>query len=79
MDAPQQSATPRLSVQDVQRLHRLLEGDPRVEQMILDFIRAKYGAKGLFYIPKPVAEQIFQRPGDFLRSVKQHCEPKLFY
>ena len=78
MDASQQSATPRLSVQDVQRLHRLLEGDPRVEQMILDFILAKYGAKSLFYIPKAVADQIFQRPGDFLRAVKQHCEPELF-
>ena len=38
-------ATGRLSVQTVERLHRLLGGDARVEGMILQFIADRYGAK----------------------------------
>ena len=72
MDAAQQSATPRLSVQDVQRLHRLLEGDPRVEQMILDFILAKYGAKGLWFLDVfsgyNMGSQVFRRQSITLLS-----------
>jgi hypothetical protein len=29
-------------------------------------------------VPRRVAKQVFERPADFLRAVKQHGEPKLF-
>ena len=67
----------RLTVGEVERLHQLLGGDPRTEEMVLRFIADKYRARNLFYLPRPVAKQVFVRPGDFLRAVKQHCEPEL--
>ncbi|MFN7137727.1 MAG: hypothetical protein ACK4UN_00130 [Limisphaerales bacterium] len=69
--------TGRLSVQTVERLHRLLGGDPRVEEMIIQFITAKYGARNLFYLPAKVARQVLNRPADFIRAAKLHCEPEL--
>ena len=74
----QNPATGRLSVQTVERLHRLLGGDACVETMVLQFIAAKYEAKDLFHLPAHVARVILKRPADFLRAVKQHCEPELF-
>ena len=70
-------ATGRLSVQTVERLHRLLGGDPHVEGMVLQFIADKYGAKNLLYLPPHVAKEVLKRPADFLRAVKEHCEPEL--
>ena len=70
-------ATGRLSVQTVERLHRLLGGDAHVEGMVLQFIADKYGAKNLLYLPPHVAKEILKRPADFLRAVKDHCEPEL--
>jgi hypothetical protein len=67
----------RLSVQVVEHLHRLLGGDARVEEMALEFIEDKYGAKNLPQLPAQVAKQIIKRPADFIRAVKQHCEPEL--
>lgn len=72
-------ATGRLSVQTVERLHRLLGGDPRVEGMILQFIADKYGARNLLYLPPNVAKEILKRPADFIRAAKQHCEPELSF
>jgi len=69
--------TGRLSVQTVERLHRLLGGDAHVEGMVLQFIADKYGAKNLLYLPPQVAKEILKRPADFLRAVKDHCEPEL--
>jgi len=69
---------PRLPVQVVEHLHRLLGGDARVEAMVLRFIADKYGAKDLTELASPVASQIIKRPADFLKAVKQHCEPELF-
>lgn len=69
--------TGRLSVQTVERLHRLLGGDAHVEGMVLQFIADQYGAKNLFYLPPHVAKEILKRPADFIRAVKQHCEPEL--
>jgi len=68
----------RLTVGEVERLHQLLGGDPRTEEMVLRFIADKYGARNLFFLPRRVAKQVFERPADFLRAVKQHGEPKLF-
>lgn len=70
-------ATGRLSVQTVERLHRLLGGDARVEGMILRFIADQYGAKNLLYLPPHVAKEILKRPADFIRAAKNHCEPEL--
>ena len=83
MDAtrnPEKGAEPRpgkLSVQTVEHLHRLLCGDARVEEMVLKFIGDKYGTKNLLHLPAHVAKEIIRRPADFIRAVKQHCEPEL--
>ena len=69
--------TGRLSVQTVERLHRLLGGDARVEGMVLQFIADKYGAKNLLHLPAEVAKEILKRPADFLQAAKNHCEPEL--
>jgi hypothetical protein len=70
-------ATGRLSVQTVERLHRLISGDARVETMALQFIAHQYGARNLLFVPADKAREILRRPADFLRAVKQHCEPEL--
>jgi len=69
--------TGRLTVATVERLHRLLGGEARVEEMILRFIADKYGARNLLYLPPKVAAAVLQRPADFIRAAKQHCEPEL--
>ena len=70
-------ATGRLSVQTVERLHRLLAGDVRVEGMILRFIADRYGAKNLLYLPPHVAKEILKRPADFIQAAKNYCELEL--
>ena len=67
----------RLPVQTVEHLHRLLSGEARVEDMALRFIADRYGAKSLLELPAHVATEIIKRPADFIRAVKQHCEPEL--
>jgi hypothetical protein len=75
MDAPLTNpATGRLSVQTVERLHRLMGGEARIEAMVLQFIAEKYGARNLLSLPPNVAKEIVKRPADFLRAVKEHCE-----
>jgi hypothetical protein len=69
--------TGRLSVQTVERLHRLLGGDVRVEEMILRFIADKYGAATLLHLPPHVAKEILKRPADFIQAAKNYCEPEL--
>jgi len=76
-DGVSNPATGRLSVQTVERLHRLLGGDARIEAMVLQFIADKYGAKNLLYLPPHVAKEILKRPADFIRAAKNHCEPEL--
>jgi len=68
---------PRLSVQTVEHLHRLLGGDGRVEDMVLRFIADQYGAKDLLHLPPHVANAIMKRPADFIQAAKKHCEPEL--
>jgi len=70
-------ATGRLSVQTVERLHRLLGGDVRVEGMILTFIKDRYAAATLLHLPPHVAREILKRPADFIRAAKDYCEPEL--
>ena len=77
MDVALNPETCRLPVDVVQHIHRLLGGDAHVEDMVLQFIADKFGAKSLLYLPPHVASQIIKRPADFLRAAKQHCEPEL--
>ena len=70
-------ATGRLRVVDVQCLHRVLEGDPVTEELILRFIGDRWGAPNLFYLPVKVAGEILRRPGDFIRAAKRYYEPEL--
>ena len=67
----------RLPVATVLRIERLVGGDPVVEDQVLRFIAARYGAKNLLYLPRHVAAAILKRPGDFLGAAKQYCEPEL--
>jgi hypothetical protein len=65
-ESPQSKAfggTGRLPVQTVERLHRLVGGDARVEGFILRFIPQQYRAKNLFYLKPDVARKICRRPG----------------
>jgi hypothetical protein len=68
---------PRLPVQVVEHLHRLLGGDPRVERMVEIYIGHRWQAKTLLHLPPSVAREILRRPADFLTAVKKHCEPEL--
>ena len=52
-------------------------GDLLTEEQILRFIRARYGARSLVYLPPQVAEQALKRPADFIRAAKRYCEPEL--
>ena len=70
-------ATGRLSMQTVERLHRLLGGDARVEGMILRFIADKYGATPLLHLSPQVAKEMLKRPAAFIQAAKNHCEPEL--
>ena len=67
----------RLPVQTVERLHRAVGGDARVEDMILRFIGERYRARSLFYLPEKIAGEVLKRPADFIRAAKQFCEPEL--
>jgi hypothetical protein len=71
------SAPTRIGVGTVQRIERLVGGDPVTEDQILRFIWARYGAKNLFYLPPHVAAAICKRPADFIRAAKQYCQPEL--
>ena len=72
------AGTGRLPVATIQRIERLVGGDPVTEEQILRFIGARYGAKNLFYLPTPVAAAICKRPANFIRAAKQYCQPELF-
>lgn len=72
---PIDPGTGRLRVEDVERLHQLIGGDPRTEEMILQFIGDRWQAPNLLYLPAKVAGEILRRPAAFLRAAKQHCEP----
>jgi hypothetical protein len=69
--------TGRLPVTTVQRIERLIGGDPVMEGRILRFIAARYGAKSLFNLPPHVAAAILKRPADFITAAKRYCQPEL--
>ena len=61
----------------VQRIERLVGGDPVTEDQILRFIGARYRAKSLLYLPPQVAAELLKRPTDFVRAAKRWCQPEL--
>ena len=67
----------RLPVATVQRLERLLGGDPVTEDRVLRFIAARYGAKSLFYLPPHVSAAVLKRPTDFIAAAQRHQQPEL--
>jgi hypothetical protein len=69
--------TRRLPAATVQRIERLVGGDPVIEGQILRFIAARYGAKNLVFLPRHVAAEICKRPTDFIRAAKEYCQPEL--
>jgi hypothetical protein len=66
----------RLPAATVQRIERLVGGDPVVEVQVLRFIAARYGARNLLYLPRHVAAAILKRPAHFVRAAKQYCQPE---
>jgi hypothetical protein len=70
-------ASERLPVATVLRIERLVGGDPVVEDQVLRFIAARYGAKNLLYLPRHVAAAILKRPADFVGAARRYCEPEL--
>jgi hypothetical protein len=69
--------TGRLTVATVQRIERLVGGDPVTEERILRFIGSRFGARSLLYLAPQVAAEVLKRPADFVRTAKRHCEPGL--
>jgi hypothetical protein len=67
----------RLPVQVVEHLHRLLGGDARTEEMVDAYIKFRWKAQNLFYVPPKVASEIIRRPADFLTAAKNYSEPQL--
>jgi hypothetical protein len=67
-----------LPIQTIQRLERLLAGDPEVEQAVLLFIRHKYAAQSLAHLSETAAKEICRRPYDFVKAAKQYHTPELF-
>jgi len=68
----------RLPAATVQRIERLVGGDAAMEDKVLRFIGARYGARGLLYLPRHVAAEVLKRPADFIRAVKVYSQPELF-
>ena len=68
------NARARLLPRDVERLHRVLGGDPVTEEAVLRFVAARYGARSLVF---HVAGEVLKRPADFLRAAKQYKQPEL--
>lgn len=67
----------RLPVAMVIRLHRSVGGDPGTEDFVLRFIGAHWNARSLFHLPARVAQQILQRPADFIRAARLYGQPEL--
>ncbi len=76
---PDARTAARLPVATVQRIERLVGGDPRTEELILRFIAARYGAESLLYLPPQVAVEILKRPADFIRAAKHFSQPELAF
>ena len=59
------------------RLERLLGGDPITEQIVLNYIAARWSARTLLFIPPAIAAAIIARPPAFIAAAKQFAQPEL--
>jgi len=72
-----ESVVTRIDAITGRMLERALGGDPVTEQIILDYIWARWGAQTLLYIPPDVAKAILARPGAFIEAAKRFAQPEL--
>ena len=63
----------------MRHIHRLVGGDARVENLVLDYVEFRWKKRDLFCIPPAAATQIIRRPADFLTAVKDYSEPELSF
>lgn len=63
--------TNRLTIETVQNMERLIGGDPVTEQLILNFIEKKWKVPDLMRLPVKVAQNILNRPTDFIAAAKR--------
>ena len=66
-----------LPVAIIERLERLLGGDPATEEAILAFISHKYNARSLADLAEETSREIFRRPYDFVRTARAYHTPEL--
>ena len=74
-----QNMAVRLPVATVAHLDRVLGGDPVTEDLVVQYIGARWGAKNLFYVPRDKAALILKGPADFIRSLKRRSQPELAF
>lgn len=67
----------RIDAMTGRRLERALGGDPITEQIVLDYIWARWGAQTLLYMPPEVAKAVLARPGAFIEAAKKFSQPEL--
>ena len=60
--------SPRLTVQTVQRLEKLADGNAEMEFKMLAYILKKWGARNLFYVPENEVPAILAKPMTFLMA-----------
>ena len=77
MSAEGRSAALRLPVATVRHLDRVLGGDPVTEDLVIQYIVARWGATSLFYVPRDKAADILKNPADFIRRLKRRSQPEL--
>lgn len=79
MDADTQNAPERLPLATVRHLDRVLGGDPVTEDLVVQYIGARWGARNLFYVPRDKAAEILKNPADFIRRLKRRSQPELAF
>jgi hypothetical protein len=76
---PRTSKPARLPVATVLHLDRVLGGDPVTEDLVIQYIGARWKATSLFYVPRDKAVLILKGPADFIRSLKRRSQPELAF
>ena len=74
-----EGGTERLPVATGRRLDRVLGGDPMTEELVVQYIEARWRAKNLVYVPREKAAKILKNPADFIRSLKRRSQPELAF
>ncbi len=69
----------RLPLATVRHLDRVLGGDPVTEDLVVQYIAARWGARNLFYVPRDKAADILKNPAAFIGSLKRRSQPELAF